>query len=365
MSFSKILPMTADPEIFLSDLSLGEMQNHIVQWGFPAYRARQIFDWVYQRAVTDFSKMKNLPRDLILALEEKVQVHDLSIVEKAFSHADKSVKYLFKLSDGELVEAVWMPQKGFKTICLSTQVGCPLKCTFCASGQVRFRRNLKTHEIIGQVLSIQKDLDLGDSPSHIVFMGMGEPLLNLENLLKSILILKEPWGFGIGARRITVSTAGYVPGIVEWIDGPETFWQVRLSISLHATHDSVRNKIMPINHKYKVDELIRTLRRYSQNTGRRVTFEYLLLKGLNDGPQDAKDLARLVEGVAHSVNVIEYNEVEGTGLKRSEAGKAFMTELRDRGVAATYRRSKGRDIEAACGQLRGKFLEKKSSKDKP
>ena len=362
MLFSKVLLMTGN-KVFLAGLTLEEMQKHVVQWGWPSYRARQIFDWIYQHAASDFDQIKNLPRELIQCLKEKAQIHDLSVVEKAFSPADKSVKYLFKFADGELVEAVWMPQKGFKTICLSTQVGCPLKCTFCASGQVRFKRNLKTHEIIGQVLSILKDLGGKDAPSHIVFMGMGEPLLNLENLFKSILILKEPWGFGIGARRITVSTAGYVPGITQWIDGPETYWQVRLSISLHATHDSVRNKIMPINHKYKVDELMRTLRRYSQNTGRRVTFEYLLLKGLNDSPQDAKDLARLVEGVAHSVNVIEYNEVKGTGLRRSEAGKEFMAELRDRGVAATYRRSKGRDIEAACGQLRGKFLERQVSKN--
>jgi 23S rRNA (adenine2503-C2)-methyltransferase len=222
---------------------------------------------------------------------------------------------------------------------------------------VRFKRNLNVHEIIGQILSIQADLKNDERPGHIVFMGMGEPLLNFENLLKAISILKEPWGFGIGARKITVSTAGYVPGILKWVKAPSVYHQVRLSISLHGTRDSMRNKIMPINHKYSVTDLMNAVKIYYDQTGRRVTFEYLLLKGLNDGKIDARELSRMTKGVAHSVNVIEYNEVKGTGLERSDRGEVFLSELKRLGVAATYRRSKGRDIEAACGQLRGKFVE--------
>ncbi len=343
-------------KIFLTDLLLEEFQKQCETWGFEAYRAKQILEWIYEKKIQDFSQMKNLPQALVKVLSEKAAVSTLEVVERAFSHHDKSVKYLFRLSDGELVEAVWMPQVGFKTICLSTQVGCPLKCTFCASGQVRFKRNLEVYEIIGQVLSIEQDLKGNDKPSHIVFMGMGEPLLNFENLVKSISILKAPWGLGIGARRITVSTAGYVPGILKWTKAAEDLHQVRLSISLHGTHDESRDQIMPINQKYPVSELMDALHLYSDKTGRRVTFEYLLLKDVNDTLSDAQSLSQMVKGIAHSVNVIEYNEVEGTGLERSDHGDAFVDELRSLGVVATYRRSKGRDIEAACGQLRGKFV---------
>jgi len=344
-------------KIFLAGLLLEELQKHCEQWGFEEYRAKQVLDWIYNKNASDVALIANLPQALLKHLKEETKIHDLEVVEKAHSHADKSVKYLFRLSDGELVEAVWMPQGGFKTICLSTQVGCPLKCSFCASGQVRFKRNLRVHEIIGQILSIQADLKNDERPGHIVFMGMGEPLLNFENLLKAISILKEPWGFGIGARKITVSTAGYVPGVLKWVKAPSAYHQVRLSISLHGTRDSIRNKIMPINHKYSVSDLMNAIKIYYDQTGRRVTFEYLLLKGLNDGKLDARELSRMTKGVAHSVNVIEYNEVKGTGLERSDRGEIFLSELKRLGVAATYRRSKGRDIEAACGQLRGKFVE--------
>lgn len=344
-------------KIFLAGLLLEELQKKCEQWGFEAYRAKQILDWIYRKNVLDPSGMTNLPQGLLTRVSEEAKIHDLETVEKAHSHADQSVKYLFRLSDGELVEAVWMPQKGFKTVCLSTQVGCPLKCSFCASGQVRYKRNLTAHEMIGQILSIQADLKRNERPGHIVFMGMGEPLLNLENLLKTISILKESWGFGIGARKITVSTAGYVPGILKWAKAPKTFQQVRLSISLHATRDSARDQIMPINQKYSVRDLVNAIETYCRQTGRKVTFEYLLLKGVNDGKLDSKELSQLARGLAHSVNVIEYNEVKGTGLEKSPRGEIFMSELKRHGVEATYRRSKGRDIEAACGQLRGKFVE--------
>lgn len=353
--------MLSESKIFIAGLLIDEFQKLCEQWGFEAYRAKQILDWIYHKSVLDPSKMTNLPQPLLKRLQEETQICNLEVVEKAHSHTDKSVKYLFRLSDGELVEAVWMPQKGFKTICLSTQVGCPLKCSFCASGQVRYKRNLKVHEMIGQILSIQTDLKRNERPGHIVFMGMGEPLLNFENLLKTISILKEPWGFGIGARKITVSTAGYVPGIIKWSKAPKAFQQVRLSISLHATHDAARDQIMPINQKYSVRDLVSAIETYCRQTGRKVTFEYLLLKGINDGNLDSKELAQLAKGLAHSVNVIEYNEVKGTGLERSPRGEIFMSELKRHGVEATYRRSKGRDIEAACGQLRGKFVEERKN----
>lgn len=348
-------------KIFLTGLLLEELQKECAARGFEPYRARQILEWIYQRQVLDFFKMKNLPKPLVAFLTGNTIVSDLQVVERAFSHKDKSVKYLFRLCDDELVEAVWMPQSGFKTICVSTQVGCPLKCTFCASGQVLFKRNLMAHEIIGQILMIQQDLKDQDRPSHIVFMGMGEPLLNFENLFKAISILKAPWGLAIGARRITVSTAGFVPGILKWAQAAEDFHQIRLSVSLHGTHDDARDLIMPINQKYPIEDLMKALEVYCEKTGRRVTFEYLLLKDVNDERIDAQALSEMVRGIAHSVNVIEYNEVDGTHLQSSPHGEAFVEELRAQGVTATYRRSKGRDIEAACGQLRAKFVENKGS----
>ncbi|MBI1883132.1 MAG: 23S rRNA (adenine(2503)-C(2))-methyltransferase RlmN [Chlamydiae bacterium] len=345
-------------KIFLSGLLLEELQAQCVNGGFEVYRAKQILDGIYREGVVETDQIRNLPKDLKEFLNPAFQVHNLSVVERAHSKGDHSIKYLFRLSDDELVEAVWMPQARFKTICVSTQVGCPMRCSFCASGQVRFKRHLETHEMVGQILAIVADLEKGERPGHIVFMGMGEPLLNFENLLKTIQILKAPWGLGIGARKITVSTVGYVPGILKWIEAGDKLNQVRLSISLHATQDKTRSRIMPINDQYSLSKLWATLRKYSEETGRLVTFEYVLLKDVNDRLSDAQALAKMLEEIAHSVNVIEYNEVAGTGLERSPRGEDFVAELRNLGVAVTYRRSKGRDIEAACGQLRGKFIQK-------
>lgn len=351
-------------KIFLSGLTLDEMAQLFTEWGFEPYRARQIMDAIYKEKMREVSHFRNLPKTLLSRLEETAMIQNLNVVEKALSHHDKSIKFLFRLGDGEYVEAVWMPQSVLRTVCLSTQVGCPLKCSFCASGQVKFKRNLLPHEIVGQMLAIQSILEKDEKPGHVVFMGMGEPLLNLDHVLKSIAILNAPWAFGIGSRRITISTAGCVPGILKFAKVSDEFRQVRLSISLHATRDDERNKIMPINQKYPVSQLIKAVQAYCEVTGRRVTFEYLLLKDLNDHKREARELAHLSRGVAHSINVIEYNEVEGTGLERSLRSNEFMDELKCLGVVATLRRSKGRDIEAACGQLRGTFI-KKSTVDSP
>ncbi|MBI1870398.1 MAG: 23S rRNA (adenine(2503)-C(2))-methyltransferase RlmN [Chlamydiae bacterium] len=345
-------------KIFLSGLLLEELQAQCLAWGFEAYRAQQILDGVYRRGNKDVSEISNLPKKLKEILKSEVQIHDLSVVERAHSKMDQSVKYLFRLSDDEMVEAVWMPQARFKTICVSTQVGCPMKCSFCASGQVKFKRHLETHEMVGQILAIVADLKKGERPGHIVFMGMGEPLLNFDNLVKTLQILKAPWGLGIGARKITVSTVGYVPGILKWIEAGEALSQVRLSISLHATQDRIRSQIMQINDQYSLSTLMAVLKKYSESTSRRVTFEYVLLKDVNDRVSDARALASMVQNIAHSINVIEYNPIEGTQLERSLHGESFVAELRALGVAVTYRRSKGRDIEAACGQLRGAFLKR-------
>ena len=343
-------------KVFLTDLSLVELENICQEWGFEKYRAQQILHGIYQEFQAELGGIKNIPGKLLQLLSERTDIHDLEVAERASSPHDQSVKYLYRLSDREFVESVWMPQKGFRTICLSTQVGCPLKCVFCASGQVKFQRNLEPHEIVGQVLFIVQDQPDHQAPSHIVFMGMGEPLLNFENLLKTVRILKEPWGFGIGARRITISTAGYIPGILKWAEADQEFHQVRLSISLHSTQDDARSRIMPINRQYPLSELKKALETYHEKTGRRVTLEYLILKNINDSDQNARDLRDWVQDIAHSVNVIEYNEVDGTGLERSPRGEAFVEKLLELGIRATYRRSKGRDIEAACGQLRSKFV---------
>lgn len=344
--------------IYLSGLTLEELKDLCAKEGHEPYRASQMMDSIYRRQILKVNQMMSLPQTLRASLPKLLKVHDLEVAEKAQSFSDKSIKYLFRLGDGELVEAVWMPQRHFRTICVSSQVGCPLKCTFCASGQVRYRRNLLPHEMVSQILLIQADLKAEDRLEHIVFMGMGEPLLNIENLQKAITIINAPWGIGLGARRITVSTAGYVPGIQKWADSDSILNQVRLSISLHATRDDVRNRIMPINHKYSLSDLMNAVRIYCGKTGRRVTLEYLLLKDVNDRKEDAQELAELAKGVAHSVNVIEYNEVEGTSLQMSTRSETIMSELKRQGIVATLRQSKGRDIAAGCGQLRNTFIKK-------
>lgn len=348
--------MTHSKKIFLSSLLPDELQKLCIQWGFEAYRARQILDGIYRHRMVELKHIKNLPLPLQKKLLEQSVIHNLKIVQKSISKNDSSVKYLFELHDRELVEAVWMPQEKHKTICLSTQVGCPLQCTFCASGQVRYKRDLLVHEMIGQILLIQSELAKNERIGHIVFMGMGEPLLNLENLQKTITILNAPWAFEIGARRITVSSAGFVPGILKWAKLPDEFQQVRLSISLHATRDSVRDKLVPINRKYPLASLLEALNTYCEKTGRKITLEYVLLSGINDSSRDARELSEIAKGIAHSINLIEYNPVPGIKFKRSTRSEFFMQEIKSRRVPVTLRQSKGTDIEAACGQLRGKFL---------
>lgn len=329
--------------------------------GFSAYRGRQIYRWIYWRAVTEFEEMTDLPLNLRGKLEEQFVVHYPATAARQRSR-DGTVKYLFSLGDGKTVEAVYIPDRcsspGSKeapsrhTLCLSTQVGCPLGCTFCFSGTVAFSRNLTAGEILGQFLRVKKDLDPTPSRINVVFMGMGEPLLNSGAVLTSLEILTAPDGFAVSPRRVTVSTAGPTRELEEFARKAPP---VGLAVSLHATTNETRGRIMPINRKYPLETLMETVRHLPLPRRRRITFEYVLLGGENDSAEDAERLASLLRGARGKVNLINYNPWPGSPHRPSspKATERFMQILLERGLTASLRRSRGDDILAACGQLAG------------
>ncbi|GIV15220.1 MAG: putative dual-specificity RNA methyltransferase RlmN [Armatimonadota bacterium] len=315
--------------------------------GQPDYRAQQIAEWVYRKGARTYEQMTNLPMNLRQALPELLPLRRLEIVRLQRS-ADGTVKYLFALADGEHVEAVFLPYDDRTSVCISSQVGCAAGCRFCATAQMGFTRNLTAGEMVDEVLSIQQMS--GQRVSHVVYMGMGEPLWNLPEVVKSILLLNRE--VGISQRHTTVSTVGVVPAIYELA---QYRLQITLAISLHAPDDELRQRIMPVGRKWKVQELIDAARHYTEVTGRKVTFEYLLLRGVNDEPHHAHALARLVKGMVCNVNLIPFNQVETPdGFTRPEPSRVarFRRVLEEAGVAVTQRVEKGHDISAACGQLR-------------
>lgn len=318
--------------------------------GEPAYRARQVAGWVYERFATGFEEMTNLPSDLRLRLAERFTLTPLQPAFEARS-ADGTVKHLWRLGDGEQVESVLIPAEGRVTLCLSSQAGCALGCTFCATGDMGFRRQLSIAEITAQF----RDADLvarrifGRSIGNVVYMGMGEPMANLEALLGSLTALHA--GFGLGARRITVSTVGLIPGILALAERPEPF---RLAVSLHAPDHELRLRLVPVERRYPLPELFEALRAYQAARGRRITFEYTLIRGVNDSPELAGRLVDLLEGLDAFVNLIPYNPIPGRDWLPSppERIAAFVQVLDARGLSAAVRQPRGRDIAAACGQLR-------------
>ncbi|MDP3980741.1 MAG: 23S rRNA (adenine(2503)-C(2))-methyltransferase RlmN [Chlamydiota bacterium] len=334
-------------KVCLSGLESKNIQDFCKGLGFQSYRSKQIMGWIFKKNVINFDQMNNLPLQIREMLKKHSVVINMKIHERIVSKVDKSIKYLFELSDGEMVEGVYMKDKIGRTVCLSTQVGCPLRCGFCASGMVRLKRNLSASEMVGQLLLIQSDI--GESIDRVVFMGMGEPFLNFDALMKAIEIIRSDWGMGIGGRKITVSTAGIVPRIKDFA---EKAGQVRLSVSLHAVDDKKRSLLMPVNRTHPLKELIASLKQYKYITGRRIGIEYILFDGVNDSFEDASQLAQLVKGLAHSVNIIEYNTVDDVSYSGSERVREFMQILREKAIPTTLRRSKGQDIHAACGQLR-------------
>lgn len=368
--------------IDIQSQSSEQLQDQFKAWKQAAYRVPQLLDWLYARRVTSWEAMSNLPKALRQQLAEAYMFHPLELVRKQGAR-DTTQKFLWRLADGSFIESVLIPANPAlygeasdrHTLCVSTQVGCAYGCRFCASGLAGWKRNLSAGEIVEQVLSIERwnreqapteTVGAADARadtasagqavtnrlvSNLVIMGMGEPLANYDNLLKALQILNAPWGGGIGARKITISTSGLAPQIRKLADEPLQF---RLAISLHGATDETRNKIMPVNKKFPLRELTAACEYYQEKKGRMITFEYILIAGVNDGLDQVKPLAALARKLHAKVNLIPYNLVEGLTWERpaEAAQEAFLAALEKERVTATLRREKGGDIDAACGQLR-------------
>jgi 23S rRNA (adenine2503-C2)-methyltransferase len=348
--------VTLPKQTDLKSLTLDQLQERIHAAGQPAYRAKQITDWLYRKRARTWEAMTDVPRTLRENLSTELTLHQLETV-RVLGSKDTTRKFLFRLSDGSLIESVLIPaspalygeRSDRRTICVSTQVGCAYGCKFCASGLDGFSRNLQPNEIVDQILAVEHDS--GERIDNIVFMGMGEPLANFTNVMQALRIINAPWGIGIGARHMTLSTSGLAPQIRELADDP---LQVRLAISLHGATDAVRNQIMPINRRYNLETLLEACDYYTAHKKQRLTFEYILIAGVNDSDEQAHLLARHARRVGAKINLIPYNTVAGLDWSRPSRNRqmAFLTILKDHGVVATLRREKGHDIAAACGQLR-------------
>lgn len=336
----------------IKDYNLDELKEKFIKIGEKSYRAEQVFKWLYQEEVTSFDDMTNLSLELREKLKKEFTLNNFKILKKQES-VDGTKKYLFDVLDGNAIETVLMEYHHGKTICVSSQIGCKMGCKFCASTGIKFIRNLTSGEIVEQILAVQRDEKT--KISNIVFMGIGEPLDNYDNVLKAINILNNPKGLNIGARHISISTSGIVPKIYELADRD---YQFTLSISLHATNDEKRSKMMPINNKYNIEELMKACKYYIKKTNKRISFEYALAKDNNDNLEDAKELVKLLKGMLCHVNLIPINKIEnGQYIKSTNENIIkFRDYLNANGITATIRRELGSDIDAACGQLRRKNL---------
>ena len=332
----------------IKSMTIKELENFILELGEKKFRARQVFGWIY-KGVESFSEMTDLSKELRQKLEENAEIKKLSILEIQNSIKDGTKKYLFGLDDGNSIESVFMKYKHGNTACISSQAGCKMGCSFCASAINGLQRNLTAGELIDQILSIEKDT--GEKIGNIVVMGTGEPLDNYENLSKFIENVHDKDGLFLGLRNITISTCGLIPKMMEFA---KDFPQVNLAISLHAPNDNIRNKIMPVSKRFPMDDLMNACNQYIAMTGRRITFEYALIKGVNDSERNAGDLVARLRGMNCHVNLIPLNRVEETGLAGTDRSNAerFMEHLEKRGIQVTIRRELGSDIDAACGQLR-------------
>ena len=348
--------MTRAGKIDIKSLRLEELQEKLDELGEPKYRAGQIADWLHKKRVTSFDEMTDLPQSLRAELARQFSLDKIDVV-RVLGSKDSTQKFLFRLPDGNLIESVLIPaspalygeKSDRRTICISTQVGCAYGCKFCASGLEGFSRNLRANEIVDQIIAVERAS--GEKIDNIVFMGMGEPFANFENLTRAIRIINSPWGLGIGARHITVSTSGLAPQIRKLADEPT---QVRLAVSLHGATDEVRDRIMPINRRYNIDMLLSACDYYISRKKQRLTFEYILIAGVNDSDEQAHLLAKHARRLSAKVNLIPYNTVEGLPWSRPSRNRQenFLSILRAARIAGTLRREKGHDIEAACGQLR-------------
>ena len=340
----------------IKSLLLDELEEELRALEEPKYRAGQIVDWLYQKRVGSFEQMTDLPQALRARLAATFALSTVDIV-RVLGSKDSTRKFLFRLSDANLIESVLIPaspalygeRSDRRTICVSTQVGCAYGCKFCASGLEGFSRNLRANEIVDQLISVEQAS--GEKIDNVVFMGMGEPLANFDNVVRAIRIINAPWGLGLGARHITVSTSGLAPQIKKLGDEP---LQIRLAVSLHGATDEVRDRIMPINRRYNIANLLAACDYYVSHKKQRITFEYILIRDINDSEEQAHSLAKHARRLSAKVNLIPYNTVEGLPWSRPPRirQEKFLSILRKTGIAATLRTEKGHDIEAACGQLR-------------
>ncbi|MBQ6873767.1 MAG: 23S rRNA (adenine(2503)-C(2))-methyltransferase RlmN [Clostridia bacterium] len=338
----------------LRSMSLSQLEEEILGLGEPKFKAKQIYSWLHQHQVSSVDEMTNISKALREKLKDNYEFCSCSIEKKLVSVYDDTVKYLFELNDGEYIESVVMKYKYGYTICVSSQVGCKMGCKFCASTIAGFVRNLTAGEILAQVYTAQKDLSI--RISHVVLMGVGEPMDNFDNVMDFISLITDEKGQNMSMRNISLSTCGVVDGIYRLM---EKKLQLTLSISLHAPNDEIRSRTMPVNNKWGVDELLKACRDYTKATNRRISFEYAMISGVNDSDECARELAKKLRGMLAHVNLIPVNEVKETGYKKSndERIRRFVSVMESYGINTTVRRTLGSDINASCGQLRRKKKE--------
>ena len=345
----------------LLDLDRQGLEDYFSELGEKSFRASQVVQWIHQKGVTDFQQMSNLSQALRDHLQNHAVIRMPEVVYDATS-TDGTRKWLLQLDDGNRIETVYIPEDDRGTLCVSSQVGCALDCSFCSTGRRGFNRNLSTAEIISQVLLathlIDEEKKPGRKVTNVVLMGMGEPLLNFDNVVRAVRIMMDDFAYGLSKRRVTVSTAGVVPAM----DRLGDILDMRLAVSLHASDDELRNSLVPLNNKYPLRELMAACRRFidKQNTRSRITFEYVLLDGVNDSDQHAHQLIKLVKGIPTLMNLIPFNPFTGSGYKASPAKRVerFNKILADAGITTVVRRTRGGDIDAACGQLVGRIEDK-------
>ncbi len=339
----------------IKSMTQGELTQALKDLGQPAFRGKQVYTWLH-KGVRSYEEMTNLPKSLRDILQEKYPLYIPKVIRKQESAKDGTIKYLWELSDGNCVETVLMRYHYGNTVCISTEVGCLMGCAFCASTLGGLVRRLEPHEMLDQVLFTQ--VDSGLPISHIVLMGIGEPLDNFDNVMRFLELVNSEDGMNTSMRHISLSTCGLVPGIDRLA---EKKLQLTLSVSLHAPTDEIRNTIMPVNKAYPTQELLDACRRYYEKTGRRISFEYAMINGVNDRPEDAKTLLKRLKGLPAHMNLIPLNHVEESPLKPStrQAVQTFQTILEEGGIPATVRRTLGSDIDASCGQLRRKYTQQK------
>ena len=340
----------------LKGLTLQELKDYFIEIGEPQFRGEQVFNWMYNHLSGDFNEMLNLPKSLRKKLDEETEINTLSYLDSEVSSETGTKKFIFSTKENHKIESVIIPEEKRTTLCVSTQIGCPLDCVFCATGLMGYKKNLTSGEIFDQYLLAAKDYGK-ENITNIVYMGMGEPLLNYNSTLKSLEIFAEELTTGMSLKKITISTVGISPKVKELAD---TGLKVKLALSLHSCFEDIRSKIMPINKKYPLNQIIEAIKYYSQKTGTRITFEYVMLKGINDRDEDITALGRLCSEIPSKINVIPFNSLKhmnpkGLSAELKPTSKSrieeFVRKLREKNITVTVRFTQGEDIAAACGQL--------------